>query len=113
MPSGNAALVSLVAMVGIDDQPLDADREQLIEGKADERLAENRDQRLGPVLGDRPQARAQPGAQHKSVFNGRIRYGHERGKSAHFIAYAPGAKAFGAPRPGVLPSARRRQKVSA
>ena len=53
------ALEKVRQLVRVDDERLHADVDQMIEGEADERLLENRNERLGQIIGERSQTRAE------------------------------------------------------
>ena len=55
--------VSLRPVMGVDHEVVHAERAQVIKGKGDERLVEDRHQRLRPFRGERAQSRAQAGAE--------------------------------------------------
>ena len=60
-------LKSRRAMVRIDDERFHAGFEEMVEHESDQRLLENRDERLGQVLGERPEPRAKAGAEHECL----------------------------------------------
>ncbi len=60
---GKGRGVSLCTPVGVHDEALHARAKQVIEGVGDERFVGDRDERLGPLLGERFQARAEPGTE--------------------------------------------------
>ena len=57
--------VNLRRVVRVDDEALDAEREQRVHRAAEHRLSSERQQRFRTVLGQRPQARPQPGPEQK------------------------------------------------
>ena len=59
-------------MVGVDHEGPHPDRDQVIEDESDERLLENRDQRLGQIFGQRTQPHPKPGAENKSLGDHRL-----------------------------------------
>ena len=56
-------------MMGVDDERLHAQGREMIEGESDERLLENRDERLRQFLGQRAQPQAEAGAENKGLVN--------------------------------------------
>ena len=56
-------------VMGVDHERLDAHRGQMIEGESDERLSENRDERLGEIFGQRPEPCAKAGSEDKRLRN--------------------------------------------
>ena len=59
-PLGKGPVVGRRAVVGVDDEPLDADRQAVVHRVGDERAAADRKERLGAVLRQRAEARPQP-----------------------------------------------------
>ena len=57
------ALERVRQLVRINNERLHADIDQMIEGEADERLLENRNERLGQIIGERSQTRAESGTE--------------------------------------------------
>jgi len=58
--SGKGPVVGRGAVVGVDDEPLNADRPAVVHRKGDERAAADGQQRLGAVLRQRVEACSQP-----------------------------------------------------
>jgi membrane protein YdbS with pleckstrin-like domain len=54
-------------MVGINDKRSHSRCDQVIEHEGDQRLLENRDERFGEILGERPQPHPETGAEHESL----------------------------------------------
>ena len=59
-PFGKRPVVRLWAVVGVDDEPLDPDREAVVHREGDERTAADRQERLGALFGQGPEAGSQP-----------------------------------------------------
>ena len=56
-------------MMGVDDKRLHPRRDQVIERESDERLLENRDERLGQLFRQRTKPQAEPGAEDEGLCN--------------------------------------------
>ena len=57
---GKGPVIGSGAVVGVDDEPLDADREAVVHRKGDQGAAADRQKRLGAVLRQGAEARPQP-----------------------------------------------------
>ena len=64
-PAGKGLDVGFGAVVGVDDEPFDADRSAVVHRIGDERAAADRQQRLGKILRQRAEARSQPRPENK------------------------------------------------
>ena len=62
-PAGDMVLDLVGEMMDVDDRSLDAGRGQAVEHIVEQRLAADRDQRLGRAIGERPHAHAVAGRQ--------------------------------------------------
>src|SRR5437762_9762701 len=57
----------LGTMVGVDNERAHTGRDQVIEHKGDERLLENRNERLGQIFSERTQSHPEPRAENESL----------------------------------------------
>ena len=66
--AGEVALDLVGEMMDVDHRALDALLGEPVEHVVDQRLAADRDQRLGQLAVERPHARAEPGGEHHGAF---------------------------------------------
>ena len=74
-------------VMDVDDRALDALFGEAIEHVVDQRLAADRDQRLGNAAVEGAHARTESGREHHGAF----RCGHDRGRFSHLFGFAPEA----------------------
>src|SRR5207237_4201823 len=67
------ALERVRQLVRVDDERLHADVDQMVDGKADERLLENRNERLRQIIRERSQTRAESRTEDECLCNQRHR----------------------------------------
>jgi hypothetical protein len=74
MPIGGAGeghVVTLRAVVGIDDYPLGPSADDMVKCVSDQWPIADRDERFRHILGERPEARAEAGSEDERIFHGR------------------------------------------